>query len=137
MRGRDAIERQLQFLPGQCAPWDEGGLDAGLLFEGAQDAVSIGAAVELREARGKQRLAPPLKVSFEQVRGRCVEFVEERAREWREDGVPTQEAEQGVDQGVLDVEDRGVRGGEMGAYGELDALGRVGRLPQIVLLRRV
>ncbi len=78
-----------------------------------------------------------MKVSFEQVRGRCVEFVEERAREWREDGVPTQEAEQGVDQGVLDVEDWSIRGGEMGAYGELDALGRVGRLPQIVPLRRV
>ena len=90
MWDRDAIERQLELLSRECAPRDEGRLDAGLFFEGAQDAVSIGAAVELREARGKQRLAPSLEVSFEQIRRCRVEFVKERAGEWREDGVPTQ-----------------------------------------------
>ncbi|MNO99311.1 hypothetical protein D3C76_910770 [compost metagenome] len=103
MHGRQAIERLLQQRLGQRAPEYERRLHAPLFGVAMADGLPIAAIVQLCQASGEQLGATGMEIFVEQVHRPPLERVKKRARQWREDRRPAQQAEQRIDQAVLDV----------------------------------
>ncbi len=127
MAGRDAVQRQCQQRLVDRFPEDERRLDAVLGGEVAHDGGAVAAVVQLRQAGRELGRAAALEVGAVQVGRAAVERVEEGAGDGAEDGVPAQQAEQGVDQRVFHVVDGGVVARQVVAHDQLHVAGLVRR----------
>src|SRR6185369_11733854 len=103
---RQTLQRQLQQCRGNDIPEYEGRLDAGLCCKITANRVSVGIAFELLETPCENFRAPVVKCRRMQVRGRCLELMEERSRYGRKNGIPTQESKQRVEQPILNEVNR-------------------------------
>ncbi len=74
-----------------------------LAREVSADGLPVLARRELREAGGELSFAPAMEIGRVEIRRCRMELVEERARQRQEHDVPAQQAEQRIDQRVLDV----------------------------------
>ncbi|CUJ77477.1 Uncharacterised protein [Achromobacter sp. 2789STDY5608633] len=129
------IQRPLQQRFVQRAPEDERRLHALFVGVALADGGAVFARVQLRQAGGEQRLAPRVEIGRVQVGRPALERMEKRARQRREYGRPAQQAEQRIDQRVLDVMDRCVVAVQVIARGELDRRRRRGPLERQVETR--
>ncbi|MND95035.1 hypothetical protein D3C80_872750 [compost metagenome] len=84
-------------------PIDKGRLQALFADKVPADGLSVATILQLLQAVGEQGTAPRLKLRIVQVLRGALERVKERARQRRENGLPAQQAEQTVEQGVLHV----------------------------------